>query len=118
MLGIFEHMDTKQLIISVVATVIVVIAKELTSWAVKRTPSTMVRLTATLGPIISRFLRKYWRIVLDAVVIVFMVILIRWSVSPTDTLKRSDVFLISFFTATLVYWQTELMRDLRRIHAA
>ena len=111
-------MDTKQLMISVTAAVIVAIAKELTSWAVKRTPPAMSRLTATLSPIIRRFVSKYWRVLCDLVVIVIMLLFIRWSVVSSEPLKRTDVFLISFFTASLVYWQAELMKDLRRIHDA
>ncbi len=108
-------MDTKWLITIVIANVIAAIVKELVTGVIKRMPSTTATLTAKLKPIVTAFLRKYWRMLVDLVGMVVVIIGFRFVAPTLGPVTHGTVFVVGMFAAWFIYWQFELVKDLRKL---
>jgi hypothetical protein len=105
-------MDKIQLINSVIIAVIALLSKEVILWLVKLINPIIKRLIRTLRPTVINVIIRYWRIFIDFCVLVLISFMIRPLLSSVILPSRSEVFLIAFWTAWLVYWLAQFQTDL------
>jgi hypothetical protein len=105
-------MDKTQLINNVIIAVIALLSKEVILWLVKLINPIIKGLIKTLSPTVINVTIKYWRIFIDLFVLALISFMIRPLLSSVISPSRTEVFLIAFWTAWLVYWLAQFQTDL------
>jgi hypothetical protein len=108
-------MDKTQIITIIITAVIAAVIKEIISAVVKGVPSVTAKLKKGLVSTLRQIMWKYWRVLFDAAMMAFLVIMLRYCVLQFPTVSRGSVIIMAYFASWLVYWNVELIKDIRRI---
>jgi len=108
-------MDKTQIITIIITAVITAVIKEIISSLLRRIPSVTDELKLTVTLTLRKIAQKYWRIAFDIVVMAFLIAMLRYWILQFPTVSHGSVFIISYLTAWFVYWNIELLKDIRGI---
>jgi len=108
-------MDKTQIITIIITAVITAVIKEIISAILRRIPSVTQKFKTSLTLTIKRIIRKYWRVLFDILGMMFVIAMLRYWVRQFPTVSHGSVFIIAYLAAWLVYWNVELIRDIRKI---
>lgn len=111
-------MDTKWLIAIVIGNVIAAIVKESVSGFIKLMPAMAATLTAKLRPMVVRILRRYWRVGFDLLGMMLVGLAFPFLAAQFPAVTHLSVFIIAQLSAWMVFWNIELLKDMRALNNA